>query len=192
MNHLAHVFLSGNNEPLLVGNFLGDFISNREVAVLPAEVQAGVRLHRQIDHFTDGHPAVRASVEKLRGAHGRYAPVVLDVLHDYILTQNWERYADQSLPVFAANAYRVLQSHVHLMPGFLQERLPLMVEDDWLVRYGTLDGLRFTFSRLKKRSSKPDLFDAAVDSLQSKYEELEVDFRLFFPDLLRAVGSGVW
>lgn len=189
MNFLAHLYLSGDNEHLIVGNFLGDFLKNSQVATLPPPVQEGVRLHRKIDTFTDEHPAVRQSAGLLRPVHGKYAPVILDVLLDFLLVKNWERYSLASLPDFAGGMYEVLKRHLHLMPGFLQERLPLMIADDWLVRYGTEDGLRFTFSRMKKRTSMPELFENAFESLQTHLVPLNEGFNAFFPDAIDAVEN---
>ncbi|MEK7257992.1 MAG: DUF479 domain-containing protein, partial [Bacteroidota bacterium] len=111
MNFLAHFLLSGKSEPLIVGNFLGDFLKNREVAALPETVRAGVILHRHIDTFTDRHPAVLQSVQRLRPVHGRYSPVLLDVFYDFILAKNWETYCSQNLGDFAAEKYEILQRH---------------------------------------------------------------------------------
>ena len=184
MNFLAHFVLTGPEEHLITGNFLGDFLSNREVVQLPELLQEGVRLHRRIDTFTDQHPAVLQSVRLLRPIHRKYAPVLLDVFHDYILANHWERYSAISLPDYTAGIYKVLLKYIHLMPDYLQERLPRMIADDWLVSYGTLDGLHFTFSRLKLRSSQPAFFDQAVESLQQHYDQLVADFHVFFPEAL--------
>lgn len=184
MNFLAHLYLSGKEEPLIVGNFLGDFLKNPQVAKLPQSIRQGVWLHRRIDSFTDQHPVVRNSAKLLRSVHGRYAPVILDVLHDYILAKNWTRYSDDSLIKFTSGIYKILQNHRHLMPAFLQHRLPLMIADDWLTRYGTEEGLRFTFSKMKLRSSNPHFFENAVESMQDNFEQLENDFNTFFPEAI--------
>ncbi len=188
MNFLAHIFLSGPDENLVVGNFLADFISNKEVFKLPANIQKGVQMHRQIDTFTDHHPIVRKSAKRLHKAHGKYAPVILDVFYDFLLAQNWERYSTQSLEVFTADVYEVLLRHLPLMPEILQDRLPRMIADNWLVRYGTEEGLRFTFSRVKLRSSAPHFFENAVESLTSNYHEFEEAFNIFFPEVIDEVN----
>ena len=188
MNFLAHIFLSGPDEHLLVGNFLADYISNKEVKNLPLNIQKGVQMHRQIDSFTDGHPMVKESAKRLHKAHGKYAPVILDVFYDFLLAQNWSRYSNQTLELFAADVYEVLLRHLPIMPEFLHERLPRMIADNWLVRYGTEDGLRFTFSRVKLRSSAPHFFENAVESLTANYHEFNDEFNLFFPDIIDEIN----
>ena len=188
MNFLAHIYLSGPDEHLLVGNFLADFIANKEVEKLPPDIQKGVQMHRQIDSFTDRHPMVKQGARRLHPSHGKYAPVILDVFHDFLLAQNWERYSDQSLIAFSANVYEVLLRHLPIMPAILHDRLPKMVADNWLVRYGTEDGLRFTFSRVKMRSSAPHFFENAVESLTKQYDDFNNEFNSFFPDIIDEVN----
>jgi acyl carrier protein phosphodiesterase len=189
MNFLAHLYLSNGNEQLITGNFLGDFLSNREVALLPEQIRKGIQMHRQIDTFTDQHPSIHHSKKLLRASHGKYAPVLLDVFHDYILAHNWERYSQVSLATFTNGMYGILLKHKHLMPDYLKERLPLMIADDWLIRYGTLEGLEFTFSRMRLRSSQPSFFDHAVESLQTHYSALEQGFHHFFPEVIAFVND---
>ncbi len=187
MNFLAHIFLSCNDEELMLGNFLADFLKNKDVEKLAPGIQKGVFLHRKIDSFTDEHPVVKKGTQRLREVHGKYAPVVLDVLYDYILANNWERYSKKSLKEFTTEVYKTLKDKISIMPPNLQKRLPLMIADDWLVKYGMKDGLQYTFDRMKKRTSRPELLENAVESLMDNYEELENGFNEFFPEVINYV-----
>ncbi|GIS88192.1 MAG: hypothetical protein CM1200mP18_09020 [Gammaproteobacteria bacterium] len=51
MNYLAHLYLSGDIEDLVIGNFIGDAVRGDQYKRLKPAVQAGVRLHREIDRF---------------------------------------------------------------------------------------------------------------------------------------------
>ena len=59
MNFLAHVYLSGKNDHIRIGNFMADGIHGKNFDAFPADVQKGIRLHREIDSFTDFHPIFR-------------------------------------------------------------------------------------------------------------------------------------
>ena len=83
MNFLAHFHLSGENELIAIGNFLGDFIRGSELNSLPLTVQKGVYLHRFIDQYTDNHPVVRDLNKMLVPHFAKYAPVVSDIYFDY-------------------------------------------------------------------------------------------------------------
>ncbi len=189
MNFLAHFYLSGKDENIIVGNFLADFLTNREVRQLPELVKQGVVLHRKIDTFTDNHPVVQESVKRLRPLHHKYAPVILDVLFDYVLAKNWGLYSTVSLATFTKGIYATLEKHFDSMPEFVQLRMPLMIKDDWLMHYGTENGLRFTFARMKLRTQHPRFFDYAVESFKKDYSFFEANFNAFFPDAIKYVQS---
>lgn len=191
MNFLAHFFLSRQDESLMMGNFLADYLENRQVGVLPEPIREGVRLHRLIDSFTDNHDMVRQGTNRLRPMHGKYAPVVIDILYDYLLAVNWERYHPLPLPEFTQSVYRVLEKYLSIMPPVLQERTPRMIEADWLLQYGTLEGLEFTFSKVRNRTSNPVQLDGAVQSLIDQFEWLDAEFNAFFPEVTAFVDNNL-
>ena len=59
MNFLAHIYLSGENENIKIGNFIADAIKGNKYKEYSTEIQQGVLLHRYIDSFTDTHPTVK-------------------------------------------------------------------------------------------------------------------------------------
>jgi len=189
MNFLAHLFLSCDNEELLIGNFIADFIKQKEVADYSPAIQKGIDLHRQIDTYTDQHPLVLQGVHRLRPFHHKYAPVVIDILFDYLLANNWSRYSGQSLDDFAHYIYDILNDRMKDLPLKLQKRLPEMIEANWLQAYGTDEGILFTFKKMDERTSFPSDFKSALKHLKLDYEAYETEFNLFFPDLIQYVDS---
>ena len=184
MNFLAHFFLSCGDENLMLGNFLADYVSNATVRDYPAAIQEGVQLHRKIDSYTDTHPEVLRGVRRLYSRHGKYAPVLVDVFYDYFLAINWGAYSGQPFDAFTQKAYRVLEQNMDLMPEGLQQRLPLMIADDWLKAYGSHNGIDYTFYRMKRRVSRPEYLEGALDSLIRDFEALNGEFNRFFPDVI--------
>ncbi|MFK8005586.1 MAG: ACP phosphodiesterase [Saprospiraceae bacterium] len=187
MNFLAHIYLSCDNEDLLIGNFIADFIRNKEVPNFSPEVQKGIILHRQIDTFTDKHPLVKKGTYRLQEKHHKYAPVIVDVWYDYLLANNWERYSGESLDDFCEGVYQILEKRINDLPVKLQKRLPMMIEHKWLQAYGTDEGIRYTFKRLSERLSKPEYLDGVVDNLLSFNEEMTEEFNSFFPEVIEYV-----
>ena len=61
MNFLAHIYLSGDNDLLKIGNFMADSIRGNSYENYPDEIKKGILLHRSIDSFTDMHPVYRKS-----------------------------------------------------------------------------------------------------------------------------------
>ena len=189
MNFLAHLFLSFENEDHVIGNFIADFIKNKEVKNYSPEIQKGISLHRQIDSFTDNHPSVRKATQRLQPMHHKYAPVVIDILYDYILANNWEKYSDQSLESFSKGIYAILDKRIDEMPEKLKKNLPGMINGNWLQSYKTKEGLLFTLQRMDKRASFPSNFIEAFGHLQQDYNLFEGEFNVFFPELINHIKN---
>ena len=185
MNFLAHLYLSYDDEDLLIGNFIADFIRNKDLHKYSPEIQKGVFLHRQIDTFTDNHPQVRKGTRRLHPQHHKYAPVVIDILYDHLLANNWSKYSNQSLDQFANDTYKILSNRIEELPLILQNRLPGMISGKWLQSYKTKEGLLYTLERMDKRAVFPSRFFTAVDQLEENYELFNNEFNLFFPDVIR-------
>lgn len=187
MNYLAHLFLSCHDDDLVIGNFIADTIRNKEVAKLPLAIRQGVMLHRKIDSFTDSHPIVRQGTARLHPHHHKYSPVVIDVFFDNLLAHNWGKYSVESLPDFAKRMYQLLTERQLDLPLKMQKYVPNMIANDWLQKYGTMDGLQYTFERLDKRTKFPSNFKNAVSHLQADFDDFNDEFNLFFPDVQEMV-----
>jgi acyl carrier protein phosphodiesterase len=184
MNHLAHCFLSFNDEDLLLGNFIGDFVKGNDWQKYPEKVQQGILLHRTIDSYTDNHPMTDRSVSRIRPYAGRYSPPFTDILYDHMLAIHWEKYCQESFDTFAERTYRQLEKRAAEMPAVLQERLPKMIAGQFLHGYTRREGLEWVLDRFSLRLAGN--FDAQGLS-RFFFEEIDafsVDFNAFFPDLL--------
>ena len=82
MNFLAHAFLSFNEEKILVGNFIADFVKGKQIKDFEEDIISGILLHREIDYFTDSHPLVKAGQSYLRPKFGHYSTVITDIFFD--------------------------------------------------------------------------------------------------------------
>ena len=156
---------------------------------MPPEIQKGIQLHRLIDSFTDTHPKVKESTKFLNAAHGKYAPVLLDIFYDYYLIKNWYRYTDVDFEEYIQNTYHVLEKNMEFIPQKLAKYLPRMISDNFLSRYGYLDGIAFTVGKVQNRVSKPEFLDNPIESIFDHEESLNTNFNLFFPDLQEAARS---
>jgi acyl carrier protein phosphodiesterase len=193
MNHLAHFVLSGDNDDLAIGNFVADFITNRQLPDFTEGVQRGIHLHRAIDAFTDAHPVVKQSTKRLHPFHHKYSPVIVDVYYDFLLAKNWEKCQltdpSVSLPIFVEKAYNLLTSRAKEMPERLQMFLPRMIADDFLRGPTTFEGLNKSFARIEKATHFPSNFSNAAGHLEAFLNEFDAEFCLFFPDLQNHVAE---
>lgn len=189
MNYLAHAYLSFGNPGYLVGNFLGDFVRNKDLEHLPEAVVKGVMLHRQIDAYTDAHPLILAANRRLYSRHSKYAGVIMDIFCDYLLSVSWQSFSDAPMRDYINDAYGVYRKFGSVMPPSIRNRMEAMVADDWLWKYQHYHGLEKTFFYLKRRVSKPQWIEGALESLRSEEAILQELFDAFFPELVAYAGD---
>ncbi len=188
MNLLAHFFLSGTeNHSLTLGNFSGDFVKGKKYLQYPPEVKKGILLHRQIDSFTDHHPQVINSKRRLYSRYHHYSAVLVDLYYDYILAGNFGEYSSQSLPDFANAVYAILYKNKEVLPDRAQYILPYMSRDNWLVHYGTLEGISRACKGIASRSPYASGIATGAEELEKYLPFFEDEFRLFFPQMQQHV-----
>lgn len=181
MNYLGHLFLSGNDPSVILGNFMADDIKGRDFSHLESGVQRGIRLHRAIDSFTDEHPAVRAGRARVRAHAGRYAGVVMDLFYDHLLASQWERWHGEQLPVFAQRMYALLQERAGGMPAGINHMLGFMVQRDWLTSYATLEGIGRALHGLSARVPEGAVMSGAEAVLAEFIDDYRAEFDIFLP-----------
>ncbi len=185
MNFLAHIYLSGNNSKIMVGNFIGDFVKGRNlVDQFEAEIALGIQLHRSIDEFTDHHPVVKESKQKLRPKYRHYAPVIVDVFYDHYLSKYWMNYHPEPLSTFSLKTYQTLTSYRSILPEGVRQLLPYMINDNWLLNYGTLHGIEQTLTGMTRRSRYDSRMNESMVELVAHYDIFRAEFEQFFPDLI--------
>lgn len=181
MNFLAHIYLSGDDEELILGNFIADSIKGKKYLSFPPGVQKGILLHRRIDHFTDTHPIVRKSSSKLHKNYSHYAGVIVDIFYDHFLASKWDEYSRIPLENFVADFYKLLQKNYDLLPAPIQNFLPYMVAENWLLSYANIPGISRILYQMNIRTKNIVQMDRAVNELQEHYKEFEQEFTGFFP-----------
>lgn len=184
MNFLSHLYLSGNSDPILIGNFIGDFVKGKQMEAYPAIIAKGIKLHREIDFFTDNHEVVSKSKDKFRKKNGHYSGVVVDVFYDHFLAANWKSYSSLPLEQFAQNTYATLKKNQALLPEKARFMLPYMIRDNWLVSYSYIEGVDRACKGIARRTKFKSNMESAVVLLKQHYLELNEEFDLFFPALI--------
>ena len=185
MNFLAHLFLSGNDEEIMVGNILADRSRGLVKKNLSAGILKGIQLHHAIDHYTDNHPVVALTKKRLNPAFGHYAPVITDVYYDHFLAVNWNEYSDISLEIFAKKCYAVLRKHKNLFPSSFQFALVYMRFRNLLVSYRTIEGVKLAFDHMTSRAVNSRNLYLAIDELKKNYSLYEKEFHEFFREAIK-------
>jgi acyl carrier protein phosphodiesterase len=184
MNFLAHIYLSGDNDLIKIGNFMADGIRGKHFESYPLEIQKGIILHRAIDTFTDAHPIFRQSTKKLHEKYHHYAGVIVDVFYDHFLAKNWNMYSDEKLDHFVARFYQSLQDNHIILSERTKGMMPYMIEHNWLVSYQTVDGINRILTQMDQRTKNESKMRFATNELSEFYPEFEEEFTNFFQELI--------
>jgi len=189
MNFLAHLFLSGKEEDVIIGNFVADAVKGNLLERFPEGMERGIRLHREIDHYTDQHPVFRASKSRLSPKYRMYAGVIVDIYYDHFLAKYWDEYSDENLQQLVAKTYFLLVRRFHQLPPRSRRMLPFMITQNWLVGYRDLNQLQRVFNGMSRRTSQPSGMENAIEDLQISYPLYENEFRAFFPEIIQHINQ---
>lgn len=182
MNFLGHIFLTPDDDELLLGNFIADSVKGNPEKHFNGKVADGIRFHRAIDAFTDSHPLVKQGIERFRETQGRYAPVVIDVVYDHVLASNWKEFHAEDLHDFTQSVYKRLDGQKHLFPTRVQQYFPFMRQQNWLYNYQFEWGLIKSLQGLDRRSSTETQMHLAVDVYRAFNQQFLEEFREFIAE----------
>ena len=184
MNFLAHIYLSGDNDLIKIGNFMADGIRGKQFENYPSEIQKGIILHRGIDTFTDAHPIFRQSTKRLHQNYHHYAGVIVDVLYDHFLAKNWKNYSDEKLTEYVDRFYQSLVDNKHSLSERIVTIMPILFKENWLVAYETIEGIQHILTQMDRRTKNQSNMRFAVQDLTEFYTEFENEFTTFFKELI--------
>lgn len=183
MNFLAHIYLSGDNDLIKIGNFMADGIRGKQYENFPLDIQKGIILHRAIDTYTDAHPIFRQSTKRLHENYHHYAGVIVDVFYDHFLAKNWSSYSNEKLENYVANFYKSLEKNIDVLSDKTKNFMPYMIQHNWLVSYQTVEGITKILTQMDSRTNNQSKMRLANTELIKFYSEFENEFTLFFKDV---------
>jgi len=183
VNYLAHAYLSGKDEGILIGNFIADAVKGKTMNDFSSEVRRGIVLHRFIDEFTDNHLLHKASRAKLHTRYGHYSGVLVDIYYDHFLARNWLDYSGVSLAAYTEWLYNLLEENNEILPERIRFMLKYMIPQNWLLNYAHLEGIGRVLKGMARRAKFNSHMEHGVEELELYYDEFEAEFREFFPIL---------
>lgn len=189
MNYLAHAFLSFNNEPITVGNFIADHIKLSDTGHLPPEIKQGVLLHRRIDYFTDAHPLFIKSKRHFYNGFERYSGVLTDIYYDFVLAKNFDKFSDIGLSDFTQNIYSILQSNKHHLPESANRFLNYVLKNNTFFEYSKIEGVELVLKHLSHRINHGILLNESLPLFLQNEKAIEEDFLEFIQDLIKEVKA---
>ena len=191
MNFLAHLYLSGNNPNLIVGNFMADAIKGNSYLKFEDEIQQGIILHRAIDTFTDQHDIVKQSKRRLNLRYNHFKGIIIDIFYDHFLAKNWSQFSAIPLELYSTEVYKILQKRTEIYPSKINQLLHYMTFENWLLNYQYTDEIKKVLTRMSYRTKHQSYMDLAVEDLLLHYDDFEKDFMLFFKEIILFTQSKI-
>ncbi len=184
MNFLAHGWLArGGHDDFLYGNLIADGVKGADLSAWKAEQAAGIRHHRRVDAFVDGHPVVSSVLARAPRRQRRYAGIALDLVWDHFAAR---QLGSEERRRLVHRCYRVLATRP--APARLAAMMPVLVEQDWLNRYADFAFTCRAIEGIGRRLSGPNRLAELVPWLEEDYERLARDFARLWPAVNDALG----
>ncbi|AZA77993.1 DUF479 domain-containing protein [Chryseobacterium sp. G0186] len=183
MNYLAHSFLTFTDGQI-VGQFLEDFIRNKERFSFPKDIQDGITLHRAIDTFTDSHPAIHEAKKVFAPLVRLYAGAFVDVSMDYFVANDLSLHSLTEWKTHSLKVYSVLNANEQWLPENFKKMLVKMEHDDWLYNYREDWGIKFSIQNVLNKAKYLDKDIPVFEAFLENKKYLQQCYDDFFPDLM--------
>lgn len=183
MNHLAHAVLAEPDEDLILGGVLGDFVHGPVPAGLRPGVARGIRLHRAIDVYTDGHPAIADLRRLFDPPFRRYAGILLDIWFDHLLARDFARWCDTPLATYSDALLALLRRHATELPDDMRGFVAYMQRNGLPAAYADAGMIGRALAGVGTRLSRANPLHQALPLLRERDAALQAGFEAFFPQL---------
>lgn len=180
MNFLFHMLLSGADDQILVGNFMGDFVKGPLLDRFPERIRQGITLHRRIDSFASRDEWFQCSRRRLDPHYGLYRGVLVDLFYDHFLVREWGSWSDEPFERYLARTRAVIEGQRAELPDRLQKLVPIIFEE-LLPSYGQLSGIGTALERMSRRVTRTNPLAGGEAELLRHYADLQADFHGFMP-----------
>lgn len=183
MNYLAHSFLSFTDGQI-VGQFLEDFIKNKDRFSFPKNIQDGITMHRAIDTYTDSHPAIHEAKKVFAPLVRLYAGAFVDVSMDYFVANDLSLNSLAGWKVHSLHVYKALHENEQWLPENFKIMFRKMEQDDWLYNYREDQNIKFSMRNVLNKAKYLDVDIPVFELFLKNKHILQQCYNDFFPDLL--------
>ncbi len=174
---------------LLAGAVIADFTKGPVNHAWPQALQAGVRLHRRIDAFSNTQQAIKTTCERFPSEYRRYAPIFVDLLADYFLSISWDAFHDESKKVFSAKCYAALTEYEDFLPAHGQRFLQYARQRDLFANYDQWENIQRGLGSVLQRLNREAWFEEVNECTASLRESALPDFHLYYAELEQQLAS---
>jgi acyl carrier protein phosphodiesterase len=185
MNHLAHLYLSSNNEEEMVGQFIADAVKGNDFNLFRPDIRNGILLHRWVDSFTDMHDLVKELRAEYRPKLGLYSGVLIDLVFDYFLAKDFQFHSGRDLADFQQHTFYVLNKHEDIFPEKMKNYFFHMKDKEFMMKYAQPVGMAVIVRQMGMRIPRGEALVEAGDFFLDYVEVASNYFPDFFVELKR-------
>ena len=185
MNHLAHLYLSSDNEEEMVGQFIADAVKGNDFNLYSRDIRQGILLHRWVDSFTDTHDLVKELRAAYRPNLGLYSGVLIDLVFDHYLAKDFHIHAGRELKEFQQFTFGVLNKHEESFPDKMKNYFFHMKDKEFMMKYAHPVGMAVIVRQMGNRIPRGESLLAAGDFFEDYVEMASPYFPTFFEELKR-------
>ncbi len=184
MNYLGHIYFSFGDFELALANLHGDHVKGKDLTHLPALLQKGAVLHREIDFFMDNHPINKDLKKILQTDLPKVSGIAIDLYYDHLLAKNWTLFHLENIDHFLEKVYQSFEVHIqqHSYPQHFKLFVEQLNQYRWLNHYAIEHGL----DRMSHGVSRKLSFDNKLTeglAVFKRYEtEIERSFNVYMMD----------
>ncbi|MFT7404141.1 ACP phosphodiesterase [Zhongshania sp.] len=191
MNYLAHFHLAHqlasrtglDQQGLLIGGLLGDFVKGPLQGNYPAAWEIGIRLHRRIDALTDSHALVSNCLAILPTDYRRYGGIMLDVCFDHCLSLRWNELHASPIKSFTQDCYQHVLLNKGDYPRAAARQIHFLAEYDVLSKMDSWDNIEAMLARIAKRIPRENPLSYCGAELALRLPFIEQQFLSLYPAL---------
>ncbi len=184
MNLLAHAYLSFGDADVLVGNMISDHVKGKDQFNFPEQIRRGIKLHREIDTYTDEHPATRELKSYFKPTYRLYAAPISDIVYDHFLATDVNEFSTgETLFRFSIETYSQLEKMKPWFPAGFQQIFPYMQQYNWLYNYRFNEGISKSIQSLVRRAKFISEYEDAVNIFLENKAAMRTCYEDFFPSL---------
>jgi acyl carrier protein phosphodiesterase len=184
MNFLAHLYLAGDDEELMLGALLGDFVRGRDrLKSYEPSLRRGILLHRHIDSHIDTLPAFDSLRSFFQPPFRRYSGIIIDLGLDHELAKHWTEFSPISLDRFDAQVRTLLERNSELVPQGLDRFMAYADRRGLFSAYADSGEILHSLTGVGKRLSRPNPLHRVAEVWDGFEPVLAAKFKPLFDDV---------
>ncbi len=166
-----------------IGAFIADAVKGNNHKLYNKNIQLGILQHRMIDSFIDNDKNVAQVTALFRLKYGKYAGIVTDIVFDYFLLENWNKYQEISIKRFVLKFFINVVFNYLIFPKRMKRFVKVVVFNNLTAYYKSTSGVAKVLDLMSKYRGIPDESNFAIEVINDNYNFINNIFNSFFKNV---------